>query len=196
MGAGEYATVRHMTPDDAARPTAVIRQLQPGEWAAARAIRLTALAQAADAFASTLEREQAFDEQEWRRRLTETAYLGAWAPGPASDLVGLVATFPEAYPYGPSPGADRTAGRTRHLAAMWVSPEDRGQGIADRLVAAVAALARAQASPTCGRRGGPETSADDPRPPRPARQLIATALNATKGQVAAASQPDSQRAAS
>jgi ribosomal protein S18 acetylase RimI-like enzyme len=124
-----------MTPDAATRPAAEVRRLRPGDWTAAREIRLTALAQAPDAFASSLTREQAFDEQEWRRRLTETAYFGAWTPGPGPELVGLVATFPEAEPAAPG---------TWHLVAMWVSPDRRGQGIADRLVAAVCDLAQAR----------------------------------------------------
>jgi ribosomal protein S18 acetylase RimI-like enzyme len=145
-----------MTPDAVSQPTAEVRRLHPGEWAAVREIRLTALAQAPDAYASSLEREQAFDEQEWRRRLAETAYFGAWAPGSAPALVGLVATFPEAEPEpaapSPSPprpdtarpGTARPAARTWHLVAMWVSPEHRGQQIADRLVTAVCDLARAR----------------------------------------------------
>jgi ribosomal protein S18 acetylase RimI-like enzyme len=136
-----------MTPDAVIQPAAEIRRLQPDHWAAAREIRLTALAQAPDAFASSLEREQAFDEQEWRRRLTETAHFGAWAPGPAPELVGMVATFPEAEPAAPgtgSPGTGSPAARAWHLVAMWVSPDRRGQGIADRLVAAVCDLAQAR----------------------------------------------------
>jgi ribosomal protein S18 acetylase RimI-like enzyme len=138
-----------MVFDLAAQPVPEIRRLHPADWAAVREIRLTALAQAPDAFASTLEREQAFDEETWRRRLAETAYFGAWDPRPGSGLTGLVATFPEAAPpaAGAAPAAAGAtpatpAARTWHLVAMWVSPGHRGQGIADRLVAAVCDLAR------------------------------------------------------
>jgi ribosomal protein S18 acetylase RimI-like enzyme len=139
----------------AAQPVPEVRRLHPGDWAAVREIRLIALAQAPDAFASTLEREQAFDEGEWRRRLEQTAYFGAWDARPEPGLTGLVATFPEAQAQ-PQPqpqaqatdasGAARTgpAGSTWHLVAMWVSPGHRGQGIADRLVSAVCDLARAR----------------------------------------------------
>ena len=138
-----------MTRDDAAPPAVEIRPLQPAEWAAVREIRLAALAGAPDAFASTFEREEAFDEQEWRRRLAETAYFGAWAAGPEAGLIGMVAAFPERPADGQGAGADAAAaagggGGTWHLVAMWVSPDRRGQGIADRLVAAVCELARAQ----------------------------------------------------
>jgi ribosomal protein S18 acetylase RimI-like enzyme len=137
-----------MTPDAAAQPAAEIRRLQPAEWAAVREVRLAALAESPGAFFSTLEQEQAFDEQEWRRRLAETAYFGAFEGRPEPRLTGLVATFPEAGPDGAGP-AEGTAGQAPpagswHLVAMWVSPARRGQGIADRLVEAVCDLARAR----------------------------------------------------
>jgi ribosomal protein S18 acetylase RimI-like enzyme len=146
-----------MAFDLAAQPVPEVRRLHPGDWAAVREIRLIALAQAPDAFASTLEREQAFDEGEWRRRLEQTAYFGAWDARPEPALTGLVATFPEPPAQAADPsgtagtgtagtGTPRTgpAGSAWHLVAMWVSPGHRGQGIADRLVAAVCDLARAR----------------------------------------------------
>jgi ribosomal protein S18 acetylase RimI-like enzyme len=138
-----------MTPDAAARPTVEIRRLQPAEWAAVREVRLAALADSPAAFFSTLELEQAFDEREWRRRLAETAYFGAWEGRPEPRLTGMVATFPEAGTDGADPaediaGAAAPAGGSWHLVAMWVSPGRRGQGIADRLVTAVCDLARAR----------------------------------------------------
>jgi hypothetical protein len=48
-----------------------VRPVQPDDWAALREIRLRALADSPSAFASTLEREQAFDEREWRRRIAD-----------------------------------------------------------------------------------------------------------------------------
>lgn len=142
-----------MTPDAAAQPTAEIRRLRPAEWAAVREVRLAALAESPAAFFSTLELEQAFDEQEWRRRLAETAYFGAWEDRPEPRLTGMVVTFPEARTHraatdsaGAGEPAAAGAGRAAswHLVAMWVSPARRGQGIAGRLVAAVCDLARAE----------------------------------------------------
>jgi ribosomal protein S18 acetylase RimI-like enzyme len=141
-----------MTPDYAAPPAVEIRQLLPDEWAAVREVRLAALAESPGAFFSTLEQEQAFDEQEWRRRLAHNAYFGAWAARSDPGLTGMVATFPErrADGQGPRPATPGGApaagddGPTWHLVAMWVSPARRGQGIADRLVAAVCDLARAE----------------------------------------------------
>jgi ribosomal protein S18 acetylase RimI-like enzyme len=131
-----------MTADAAARPAAEIRRLLPDDWAAVREVRLDTLAQAPDAFASTLEREQAFDEQEWRRRLAATAYFGAWPAGPPARLAGIVAAFPETGPQ--APAMEHATPGTWHLVAMWVSPEHRGQGIAEQLVAAVCDLARSR----------------------------------------------------
>jgi ribosomal protein S18 acetylase RimI-like enzyme len=123
-----------MTPD-AAQSTVQVRRLQPAEWAVVREVRLGALAESPGAFFATLEQEQAYDERKWRQRLTETAYFGAWEDGRAPRLIGLVACFPEEQA---APAA------SWHLVAMWVSPDRRGRGIADRLVAAVCNLARAR----------------------------------------------------
>ncbi len=94
----------------------------------ARDVRLRALAEAPWAFASTAEREEAFDDDEWRRRVTTNAWFLARADG---ATVGLACGIPE-----PDDGAGR------HLVGMWIEPEFRGRGLADLLVAAVMAWAR------------------------------------------------------
>jgi GNAT superfamily N-acetyltransferase len=108
--------------------SAEIRRLAPADWMALREVRLAALAEAPYAFSSTLEREQDFDEAQWRARL-ETPNFGAWRSG---RLVGLAGAFLESPPDG------------WHLVAMWVSPAERGSGAADGLVSAVCGFARAQ----------------------------------------------------
>jgi GNAT superfamily N-acetyltransferase len=113
----------------ASAASAEIRRLAPGDWAALREVRLAALAEAPYAFSSTLGRELAFDEAQWRQRLADTAHFGAWRSG---ELVGLAAAFAESPPEG------------WHLVAMWVSPAERGGGTADGLVTAVCDLVRAQ----------------------------------------------------
>ena len=45
-----------------------VRRVHAAEWKELREVRLRALADAPDAFASTLEREAAFPEEVWRQR--------------------------------------------------------------------------------------------------------------------------------
>ena len=143
-----------------AEVTTEVRKLTESDWAALRATRLAALAEAPYAFASTLERERGFTEQTWRERLgpdAQAVYFGAAAdagaggtgaggngaggngaaPAPlaevAAPLAGVAALL------SPSP-VTGLAGW--HLVSMWVSPAARGQGLADRLIAAVCDLAR------------------------------------------------------
>ncbi len=111
-----------------------VRQLGPGDWATLRAVRLAALADSPDAFASTLAREQAFDEAEWRRRASRGS-LVAWH---GEDPVGLVGMFDRA-----GRAAAAAESRTWELVAMWVRPDARGTGAADALVSAVVRAVKA-----------------------------------------------------
>lgn len=120
---------------------AQVRRLVPGEWEHYRAVRLAGLAEAPYAFASSLEREEAFDEAEWRRRLASTAHFGAWHDG---SLVGLAATFPETSDAAPQVRQRPGEPPAWHLVAMWVSPQHRARGIGDRLVERVCELARGE----------------------------------------------------
>jgi GNAT superfamily N-acetyltransferase len=105
-----------------------IRRLVSGDWSALRQVRLAALADAPYAFSSTLDREAAFDERQWRQRIASSAHFMAWQDG---EPAGLAAAFrPD----------DLTA--AWHLVAMWVSPQARGRGLADGLVESVCAWAR------------------------------------------------------
>jgi GNAT superfamily N-acetyltransferase len=105
-----------------------VRRLDEGDWAALRAARLTALADAPYAFGSTLAREQDFGEDVWRARTHSGAVFAAWSDG---AIVGLATARldPE------EPGWE--------LVGMWVSSRWRGTGVAGRLVGAVCEHARA-----------------------------------------------------
>ena len=97
---------------------ATLRRLRPEDWEDFREIRLRALADAPDAFASTLERERAFSESEWRRRLSGPVYV-VDDPHPVS--VGGV--FDE--------------DGTWHVWGMWTDPAHRRRGHARRLLDAL-----------------------------------------------------------
>lgn len=110
-----------------------VRMLTSGDWAQLKAARLAALADAPDAFASTLAREEQFADDLWRDRAGAGRTFGGWQN---DALVGLVTGFP-------LEDADGW-----HLVGMWVAPRVRGQGLADRLVRAICDLARASDSAT------------------------------------------------
>lgn len=110
-----------------------VRQLGPGDWETLRAVRLAALADSPDAFASTLAREQDFDEAEWQRRASRGS-LVAWH---GEDPVGLVGMIDRA---GAAAAESR---RTWELVAMWVRPDARGTGAAAALVSAAVQAVKA-----------------------------------------------------
>jgi GNAT superfamily N-acetyltransferase len=99
-----------------------------------RDVRLRALEEAPHAFASSLDREKAFDDAEWLRRVTTNAWFLARADG---RTVGLACGIPE---------PDDENGR--HLVGMWVEPAFRGRGLSDLLVAAVMAWTRREGAET------------------------------------------------
>lgn len=106
-----------------------VRPARPADWEVVRDVRLRALADSPSAFASTLAREEAFGEADWRRRLERGYCVLAWAD---ERPVGTVAGF-----------ADDEDPRTHHLVAMWVEPAHRGTPAATELVEAVCRQARA-----------------------------------------------------
>lgn len=116
-----------------------IRRLVPDDWASLRQVRLASLADAPDAFSSTLAREQGFGEQLWRSRTASSAIFLAWQHGqPAGMAAGVPEQAVRAAGF-----SDATPGAA-HLMSMWVSPDARGQGIADALVAWVCDWASAE----------------------------------------------------
>lgn len=96
-------------------------RLTSDDWLLLREVRLAALADAPYAFGSTLAREEAFDEAEWRRRLETGLWVAAVDGDGPAGLVGL---------YTP-------AGEPPMLIAMWVGPGHRGRGVGDLLITEV-----------------------------------------------------------
>ena len=106
-----------------------VRRVTGDDWGAYREVRLRALATDPWAFGSTLGREEAFTEAQWRERIerdTPGSPGRTWAGvGPENRFVGTIA-------------AARPDGEF-HLFAMWVAPEQRRQGLGGRLVDAALA---------------------------------------------------------
>ncbi|MBX5481199.1 MAG: GNAT family N-acetyltransferase [Myxococcaceae bacterium] len=87
-----------------------------------RRLRIEALTEAPEAFSSTLAREKARTEADWRRWLSPGITLLLEEAGVARGLVA---------------GAlDRDDAHIAHLMAMWIDPALRGSGTADLLVQA------------------------------------------------------------
>src|SRR5205823_12948223 len=97
------------------------------DWQALREIRLQALRDAPDAFASTYAREAAFGADEWHRRATRDGSFIAFLPevAPAGLGGGYLAT-PEVV----------------ELVGMFVRPQARGRGVGEAVIDAVAGWAR------------------------------------------------------
>jgi ribosomal protein S18 acetylase RimI-like enzyme len=97
-----------------------VRRLGPDDWELFREIRLRSLADSPDAFSSTLEREEAFTEDDWRRRLTGPVYAvtdpGPVAVGGLFDQDGVLTVW-----------------------GMWTDPAHRGRGHARRILDALIA---------------------------------------------------------
>ena len=101
-----------------------VRQAQAADWETLRQLRLRALADAPDAFASTLEAEVAFPDEVWRQRAEGGPASATVIAREGGVDVGLVRVFAE----------PDVPGRM-HLVSMWVDPNYRRRGVARALVA-------------------------------------------------------------
>ena len=99
-----------------------VRRVDAAEWKELREVRLRALADAPDAFASTLEREAAFPDDVWRRRAQGGPASANFIVREDGVGVGTAAVISE-----PVPGR-------MQLVGMWVDPQHRHRGIAQALI--------------------------------------------------------------
>lgn len=104
-----------------------VRRVRSDEWRELRAVRLRALEDSPDAFASSLAEETVRPDDWWVEGTRRLAWFVAEHDG---EVVGLVAGMP--------------LEDTPEVISMWVDPRHRGTGIADDLLAAVVAWARAE----------------------------------------------------
>ena len=128
--------------------TTTIRPLRAGEWPAWRDLRLRSLADAPDAFGSTLADEAARPDETWAARLAAAAGSGRDRPLVAEAggrAVGLT--------WAKVDGDDPTV---VNLYQVWVAPEARGRGVAAALLDAAIAWSKEvgartmQLGVTCG----------------------------------------------
>lgn len=111
--------------------SAEIHTAQAEEWRAVRDLRLRALADAPDAFGSTLERERAYGEGEW---------LG-WISGWDGSVNRLLAAVEREAWIGMAVGSHEDGRDHVHLYGMWVDPVARRRSLGSELVEAVIAWA-------------------------------------------------------
>jgi GNAT superfamily N-acetyltransferase len=106
-----------------------IRRFTPGEWPAYRALRLRSLADAPNAFGSSLALEESWAQELWMARLMAADVSGRDCPlvaesgGPDGPMLGLLWAK-----------CDTADAGIVNLFQMWVAPEARGRGAASALV--------------------------------------------------------------
>jgi ribosomal protein S18 acetylase RimI-like enzyme len=115
-----------------------IRRFTPREWPAYRALRLRSLADAPNAFGSSLALEESWAQELWMARLMAADVSGRDCPlvaesgGPDSAMLGLLWAK-----------CDTDDAGIVNLFQMWVAPEARGRGAASALVDEAVTWARA-----------------------------------------------------
>jgi GNAT superfamily N-acetyltransferase len=139
----------------------LVRETVAGDWQALRDIRLEALKTVPSAFGSTYEREAAFGEPDWLRRIARGGNFLANIPEAGIPEAGIPeAGIPEAgIPQAgiPQAGASEPAGLIGgypetadivELVSMYVRPEARGRGVGEALVATVFGWAQERGAKT------------------------------------------------
>ena len=134
-----------------------VGQVDEDHWELWRDLRYQVLRSDPDAFGSTLEREQAFTEEDWRQRVGGGRSFVAWL---GDRPVGMGGFFAE------TPGSC-------WIVAMWVEPGARGRGIGRLVLESVLAAVPADADVHLWVADG-----------NPARELYAKAGFVDSGEVA------------
>lgn len=101
-----------------------VRAARPDEWREVRDLRLRALADAPDAFGSTLEREREHGEREW------LGWISGWDESANRFVVGIEEDAWIGMAVGSRTGEEALA----HVYGMWVDPRARRAGLGRRLL--------------------------------------------------------------
>ena len=125
-----------------------VRLIQVSEWRLYKSLRLRALADAPDAFGSTLGQEALRTDAQWQERLSLAASSGKDLP-----LFAIVAEEPVGLAWAK---VDAAHSDNIDLSQMWVAPESRRHGAASQLLERVIqwvrdkGAARVSLGVTCG----------------------------------------------
>lgn len=106
-----------------------VRRLAEEDWAHYRKVRLMALQESPEAFVAGHQEEEAFPEERWRDRMRRSQRLLAESDGVAVGIASV----------GTEGTTEDTVGE---LFGLWVHPDQRGTGVARRLLEAAARTAR------------------------------------------------------
>jgi ribosomal protein S18 acetylase RimI-like enzyme len=99
--------------------------LTPDEWHILHNIRLSALRESPQAFLSSYEDQEAYDEASWRTEFVRGDwYVGITEGRPADDPISLVGITRES----------RMPADHRFLEYLWVAPAFRGRGVAFNMI--------------------------------------------------------------
>ena len=115
----------------------LVRETVTADWEAWRDIRLQALRDAPDAFASTYAEQMKLGEAHWRQRVAGGGLFLAWIPEvSACEPVGMA-------------GGYQAAPGTVELISMFVRPQARGCGVGEALIDAMIGWAGSGTRPRC-----------------------------------------------
>ncbi len=108
----------------------LVRETVTADWEAWRNIRLQALRDAPDAFASTYAEQMKLGEAYWRQRVAGGGLFLAWIPEVSAPEASTFEPVGMAGGYQAAPG-------TVELISMFVRPQARGRGVGEALIDAV-----------------------------------------------------------
>ena len=103
----------------------VVRSFQASQWRAYRDLRLRALTDSPNAFATTLAQAELLSDQEWQRRFVDLS---------AEHDLPMVAEVDGEFAGMAWIHIDASAPTIAHLFQMWVAPAYRGRGVGRKLL--------------------------------------------------------------